>query len=545
MDSRQRPTSKPRYFLFLAAGLLSASLFPGTVAAATLNCPTGDVPCLIAAIDVANANPDPDTINLEAGTYTLSTPAGGGPFEPNGLPVISSPITIQGAGAGATIVHRDAALDLQVPVLIFRVLQVSLSGTLTLDSLSVRNGHTEEGSGGGILNFGTLTIVDTDVMHNGTELGSGGGISNAGTLHLSGSLVANNGASTAGGISNDGTMTIDRSSIRDNGAENTGGIRNTGTATITNSAVASNQGSFFGGGIANQGGTLTLTSTTVALNRGGFEVGFGGGIGNDGGGTIHINNSTIADNAIPDNGGAGIENDSGTVELQNSILARNAMSFPIIPFPPGPDCVGVITSLGHNLIEDPSDCSISLLGTDRTGNPGLGFFKDDGTPGNGHIPLIVGSQSIDGGDPASCTPTDQLGRVRADGDGNGEVVCDMGAVEFANEEPIVSNLVSLTSLSTLPFEPDPTGGLTVRASFVNTSPTPIHAPVFVVTELSNGNLLSNSDDPSGAVDSVLTPDVGSDRVLSPGESFDVEFDILFAEKKPFTFFVDLLGSEGP
>jgi hypothetical protein len=49
-------------------------------------------------------------------------------------------------------------------------------------------------------------------------------------------------------------MEIDQSSIRDNGAENIGGIRNTGTATITNSAITNNQGSFLGGGIANQGG---------------------------------------------------------------------------------------------------------------------------------------------------------------------------------------------------------------------------------------------------------------------------------------------------
>jgi hypothetical protein len=71
---------------------------------------------------------------------------------------------------------------------------------------------------------------------------------------------------------------------------------------------------------------------------------------------------------------------------------------------------------------------------------------DDGTPGNGHIPLIEGSQSIDGGDTASCTPADQLGHPRADGDGNGDVVCDIGAVEFANEESIVSNLVALDLL---------------------------------------------------------------------------------------------------
>jgi hypothetical protein len=527
--TRSRQTFAWGLFVFVLATSARATVF---------NCPAGDVACLIDAINTANANPDPDTIILEAGTYTFAAAASGGPFEPNGLPVISSPITIQGAGAGATFVQRDPTLDLQLPVPIFRVLQVSPSGSLTLDSLSIQHGHTEEGPGGGILNFGAVTIVDSDVLHNVTELGSGGGISNAGVLKLTGSRVADNSASTAGGIANTGTMTIDQSAIRDNGAEDIGGIRNTGTATITNSAITNNQGSFRGGGIANEGGTLTLTSATVALNRGGFEFGFGGGIGNDGG-TVHIGNSTIADNAVADNGGAGIENDSGTVELQNSILARNATVLSFLPFPPGPDCVGVITSLGHNLIEDPSDCSMALLGTDRTGNPGLGFFRDDGTPGNGHIPLIEGSQSIDAGDPASCTPADQLGQPRADGDGNGDVVCDIGAIEFANEEPIVSNLVALSSLSTSfdPFE----GVFTVQASFINTSSIPIHSPAFVVTELSNGNVLLNSDLARGSVDSVLTPNVGSDRVLSPGESFDVEFDILLVEKRPFTFLVDLLG----
>jgi hypothetical protein len=534
-------------FLTLFSSSLLAILAASPAPAAIFNCSSGDVACLIDSINAANANSEADTINLPAGTYTLSAAASGGSFEPNGLPVISSLIKIEGAGAAATLVQRDPALDQQSPVPIFRILQVSSSGSLTLDSLSIQHGHIEQGSGGGILNFGDVTIVDSDVLHNAADLGFGGGISNAGALKLTGSRVANNGASTAGGIANDGTMTIDQSSVRDNGAENIGGIRNTGTATITNSAITNNQGSFLGGGIANQGGTLTLTSTTVALNAGGFEFGFGGGIGNDGGGTVHINNSTVADNVVPDNGGAGIENDSGTVELQNSILARNSMVLPNLPFFPssGPDCVGAITSLGHNVIESPSDCSVALLGSDRTGNPGLGFFMDDGTPGNGHIPLIEASQSIDGGDTASCTPTDQLGQPRADGDANGDVVCDIGAVEFANEEPIVSNLVALTSLSTAPFEPDPTGGLTVRASFINVSSTPIHMPTFVVTELSNGNVLFNSAPFYGEVDSVLSPFVGSDRVLSPGESFDVEFDILFLEKKPFTFFVDLLGVPGP
>jgi hypothetical protein len=118
--------------------------------------------------------------------------------------------------------------------------------------------------------------------------------------------------------------------------------------------------------------------------------------------------------------------------LRNTILAQNTVP----PTGTGPDCVttsggpagpGRATSQGHNLIGDPSGCSISLAASDLTGDPGVGDFVDDGTPGRGHFPLLPASRAIEAGDDANCPPTDQLGQPRVGR-------CDIGAVEFQPSE---------------------------------------------------------------------------------------------------------------
>jgi hypothetical protein len=101
--------------------------------------------------------------------------------------------------------------------------------------------------------------------------------------------------------------------------------------------------------------------------------------------------------------------------LQNTILALNSSMV-------APDCSGVVTSLGNNLIGDTTNCSITLQAGDLTGDPGLDAFTDDGTPGNGHYPLLAGSQAIDAGNDAVCPKTDQLGEKR-------HHPCDIGAIE--------------------------------------------------------------------------------------------------------------------
>ena len=92
----------------------------------------------------------------------------------------------------------------------------------------------------------------------------------------------------------------------------------------------------------------------------------------------------------------------------------------------GPDCFGTITSLGNNLIGDPTDCDINLQPSDLTGDPGLGSLVEigeDDLPGRAFYPVLAGSVVINRANPAACPKTDQLGNPRVG-------ICDIGAVEF-------------------------------------------------------------------------------------------------------------------
>src|SRR5467141_880978 len=143
--------------------------------AADFACAGGDVACLIDAINMANANGEENTITLEAGTYTL-TAVDNTTTGPNGLPSVTGIVTIQGAGADATILERDASAPQ------FRLGHVAATGSLTFDGLTLRGGRADPGpGGGGIFNLGTLTIAHTTLDGNGVPgAGPGGGIVNAG-----------------------------------------------------------------------------------------------------------------------------------------------------------------------------------------------------------------------------------------------------------------------------------------------------------------------------------------------------------------------------
>ena len=82
-----------------------ALALPHSVQAKTFSCDAGDVTCLIDAINQANANGDKNTIRLQAGTYTLTVVDN----DMNGLPVITSRLTITGEGAETTSIERGAS----------------------------------------------------------------------------------------------------------------------------------------------------------------------------------------------------------------------------------------------------------------------------------------------------------------------------------------------------------------------------------------------------------------------------------------------------
>jgi hypothetical protein len=450
----------------LVVAIVLAFLASELAQAANFQCPTGNVACLIAAITTANENGEDDTITLKTGTYTL-TGVDNTTDGSNGLPSVISPITIQGTGADHTIIEREASAPA------FRILHVGAEGVLQLEGLTLRGG--QEGIGGGILNFGDVRLTNSNLSANRAG-DSGGGLANrGGAVTIAHTVVARNDADAGGGlwsidgtvqitessflensvshpgggfwncggtatvaastfarnsadpaaIANDdcfggtvaGTMTIVDTTIADNEANDAGGIFNTGTMLVLNSAIVRNIVETFDvGGIFNSG-TLTLINTTVAGNIA-PKI---GGIAN--GGTLTLINTSVADNQANDPGVVGgLENGpGGSAVLINTLLVRNTGGEGV------PDCLGAVTSQGHNLIGDPTGCTITLQPSDLTGHPGLGSLVDDGTPGHAHLPLLASSRAVNAGIDALCLPTDQLGQPRVGR-------CDIGAIEFQGKK---------------------------------------------------------------------------------------------------------------
>jgi hypothetical protein len=354
-------------------------------------------------------------------TYTL-TEVNNTTDGPNGLPSVTSILSIQGAGADTTVIERDTSAPG------FRLVHVAATGTLTLEGLTLRGGGGFRVPGGGLLNQGG-TIALAHVLVTGNEGVEGGGLRNeGGTVTIAQAMFVGNFGGVpgnGGGISNpSGTVTITETTFTGNGAGNGGAIGNGGSMVILNSTIADNGAFETSGGLFNfssgtSGGTAILINTTIARNLaniGGPGVGPGGVLNL---GTVIFNNCTVAENISNSEPGGGLATfGKGPVSLlMNTILARNSGTRGV------PDCFGPVTSLGHNLIADPTGCGITLQPTDLTGDPGLGDFTDNGTPGNGHFPLQPGSPAIDAGNDTFCPLTDQLGQPRVGR-------CDIGAIEF-------------------------------------------------------------------------------------------------------------------
>jgi len=403
-------------------GLGLALLSPSTVQARTFQCRAGDVACLIESITQANAQPGSShDIRLAAGVYTL-TAVENETEGPNGLPSITRNLTIRGEGEDVTILERNINASL------FRLIHVAATGALTLEGLTLRGGGdflSFRSHGGGLYNAGgRVTILNSTFVHN-AGYASGGLYSAGGTVTIRNSTVADNSTNAdfpggAGGglfVTGGATVTISASTITGNGAYAWGGglyIDTGATVTITNSAIVGN-GTIFGGGGLLNAGTVMITNSTIARNR--AIQGFGGGI--SGNSTTRILNSTIVDNHAANQVGILAGGVIGPVALQNTLVAHNTSE----GFPS--DCRNTI-SLGHNLIGDLTGCTMTLLPSDLTGEPELGAFLDNETPGYGHYPLLPGSLAINRGNPAVCPKTDQLGEKRVE-------ICDIGAIEFQGE----------------------------------------------------------------------------------------------------------------
>jgi hypothetical protein len=284
-----------------------------------------------------------------------------------------------------------------------------------------------------------------------------------------------------------------------------------------------------------------VLNSTITGNR----VGYYGSAYGSGGGVYNA--------AAQSGGGPNVNHPAGTLRLANTLVAGNTG-------PTGPEIAngGTVVATNHNLFGINGNAGVVGFSPGATDvvpaagvllsdilNPTLAF---NGGPTQTHA-LVAGSPAIDAGRrrclDANGSPltTDQRGKRRpVDGDGNGRARCDIGAFEFF---PVVNDLVTLNARPNTAFNPTPVPGapagtFTIRATFTNTSGTPLRFPFFTVTELSGGNLVLNAEEGAQGVGATVTPNVG-DRVLSPGERVRVKFVIGLQTQAPFTFLVDLLG----
>ena len=418
-------------FLGMMSGLTSPQ-------AATFNIPAGDVDALIAAINSANANGEDDTINLAAGTYTL-TEVDNDTDGPNGLPSIVTNIRIRGTSAVHTVIERHLG-----PVF-FRIVHVSAPGSLTLNNITIAHGVFN-----GISNYGELYLDESIIRNNGTTIG---GITNAGFLRITNSDIINN---TGTSIYNYGILYVRRSSITGNSGNEfsgfvTAGIDNDGTAVLDRSNISNNSNSGgYGGsccaGIRNNGSMTAINSTISGNRTDGGSGAIAAGVQN--GGSLYLINTTITNNeAYADEytAGGGIQNiNQGIIRLVNTIIAGNTAN-------DDADCnnqEGQIISLGHNLVGSGSGCPSDGPG-DIVVNPAevftqaLGPLQNNGGPTETHA-LLAGSPAIDAGE-AVCTDVDdnpltmdQRGALRpVDGNSDGVAACDIGAFELQMETPPV------------------------------------------------------------------------------------------------------------
>jgi CSLREA domain-containing protein len=356
-----------------------------------------------AAYGGCSAGSGSDRIVLPAGTYTL-TISGSEDANTSGDLDILADLEILGAGVATTIVDGN---DIDR---VFDVDPVETGVTVLMSDLTVRNGDAPGTvCAGGIWNHGALTLIRAAVIDN--RGGCGAGIENYDntqpaplqTLVLTDVLISGNQTDNpSNGVGGGLTNEVDR------------------TATLTNVTISNNTAEADGGGLWHVGaaGTTTLNNVTITGNT--------------------------ADSVPGTDGGGGIHNVNGTVNMANSIVAGNTDASGNT----GPDCEGDITSQGYNLLGNDTGCSFTATTGDKIGtgaapiNPMLGPLADNGGPTATHA-LLTGSPALDAGNPATpgsggtaCAAADQRGAPRN---------CDMGAYELVQCLGVAVNRVGVST----------------------------------------------------------------------------------------------------
>ncbi len=325
---------------------------------------------------------------------------------------------------------------------------VDIGADLKLTNVIMENNRNED-RGGAIYvrRSGKLTIVNSIFRNNHSD--NYGGVlyvKEGGEVTVSHSLFENNHAGIEGGaIYNEGNTSFIFSEFSSNTASTSAGAIFSRTGSnhkmgleVTNSLLINNRtldrspnpANHKGGTVLNASGYFWLTSSTISQS----SSKIGGALFLGAGSKTHINGVTIVGSkSFP--GAAAIDAvDYQYVQISNSILADNSMNcgqtVDFYEYTGGP-------GQGINLSDDES-CDFKTEGSLYGVDPMLGPLANNGGPTRTYA-LLPGSPAIDVSPQKYCGWTDQRGfyggvvegvRSRAaDGNGDGIVLCDLGAYE--------------------------------------------------------------------------------------------------------------------
>lgn len=333
-----------------------------------------------------------DRITFETGLSGQTLPLTSGDI------LIDNDLTIDASALPAGLVLDGGGLD--------RVFTIAAGAAVSLIGVEIRNGS--QSTGGGIHNDGDLTLVDCRFENNHAS-GWGGGLFNNvnATATVRGcTFTGNTSGSVAAAIWNNQNASL----------------------TVINTTVSGNYAFWNGGALLNYQGNVSLFHSTITDNSAGNVFGgLGGGIDNDAG-TIHLENSIVAGNrALQAATVADISNRSGAITTAGGNLIGDNTTV-AAQFPAGP-LVGTLAS--------PKDPRLLPLGA-------------YGGPTRTRHPLL-GSPVIDAAVTTGASPTtDQRHSARGvDGDGDTLLENDLGAVEVPEPSSVFQLLGGLGLLGRL------------------------------------------------------------------------------------------------